>query len=150
MDNVGVLHDTLSKQFKNKMTTQEFEYNFGLLYSLYSMPNIILPFIGGILMLNFGVRFVHIVCATLIALGQLTFACGCRFEDMFAMLIGRTIFGLGGETINVTLNALVVKWFYKSSIALPLGLAISIARFGSVLNDVISPRIAYVDVRYIL
>lgn len=58
------------------------------------------------------------------------------------MLIGRIVFGLGGECLNVCQTAIVVKWFFKSESAVPLGLSITLSRMGSVLNDVISPRIS--------
>ena len=61
---------------------------------------------------------------------------------MSTMLIGRIVFGLGGECLNVCQTAIVVKWFFKSESAVPLGLSITLSRMGSVLNDVISPRIS--------
>jgi len=105
------------------------------------MPNIILPFIGGLLILKFGNRTMYIVLGALIMLGQLIFAIGCSYTSMNIMLLGRIIFGLGGETLNICQNSMIVKWFYKSNIALPLGLTISVSRLGSVLNDIASPRL---------
>ncbi len=104
------------------------------------MPNIILPFIGGILVMKYGVRSMYVVFGLFIMLGQMIFAIGCQTSSMNTMLIGRIIFGIGGESLNICQNAMIVKWFYKSQIALPLGLTISVSRLGSVLNDVVSPR----------
>ena len=56
--------------------------------------------------------------------------------------MGRIVFGLGGECLNVCQTTIIVKWFYKSEAALPLGLTITLSRLGSVLNYVISPRVA--------
>jgi len=135
---VGVLHDSLKIQFSN--LSENFEYYFGLLYSLYSLPNIILPFIGGILVMQYGIRTMYVIFGLFILLGQFVFALGCQNYSMNAMLIGRVIFGLGGECINICQNAMIVKWFFKSEIALPLGLTISVSRLGSVMNDVASPK----------
>ena len=74
-----------------------------------------------------------------IMLGQFIFALGCHKNSMNIMLIGRTIFGLGGECINICQSAMIIKWFYKSEMALPLGLTLSVSRLGSVMNDWYSP-----------
>jgi len=138
IDNVGVLHDSLKIQFSH--LGENFEYYFGLLYSLYSMPNIVLPFFGGILIMKYGIRTMYMVFGVLILIGQFIFSIGCQYYSMNIMLLGRIIFGLGGECINICQNAMIVKWFFKSELALPLGLALSVSRLGSVLNDVASPK----------
>jgi MFS family permease len=140
MDNVGVLHDALKSQFASEIK-DSFEFYFGLLYSVYSMPNIILPFIGGYMVMKFGVRSTYILFAGLVMLGQFICALGCQYSSMSIMLVGRVVFGLGGECLNICQNAILVKWFAKSELALPMGLTISVSRFGSVLNDVFSPRL---------
>lgn len=110
------------------------------------MPNIILPFIGGLLVMNYGIRKTYFLFGFFILIGQMIFALGCQATNMNLMLIGRVLFGFGGECINICQNAMIVKWFYKSQIALPLGLTISVSRLGSVLNDVISPHLVYVKI----
>ena len=91
--------------------------------------------------MKFGVRTMYVVFGALIMIGQFIFAVGCQNTSMQTMLLGRIIFGLGGESLNICQNAMIVKWFFKSQIALPLGLTISVSRLGSVLNDVASPRL---------
>lgn len=84
-----------------------------------------------------------------IMIGQLIFAVGCNYTSMTAMLTGRIIFGFGGECLNICQNAMIVKWFFKSQIALPLGLTISVSRLGSVLNDIASPRlVSQVNIKF--
>lgn len=148
MDNIGVLHDALKSQFAFQLK-DSFEYYFGLLYSVYSMPNIILPFIGGYMVMKFGVRSTYLLFSGLVMLGQFICAIGCQYSSMNMMLAGRVVFGLGGECLNISQNAIIVKWFSKSELALPMGLAISVSRFGSVLNDVFSPRMVSAVLIYI-
>ena len=136
----GVLHDAFKTQFKSKLK-DSFDYYFSLLYSLYSLPNIILPFIAGLLIIKFGNRSMYIVFGSLITIGQLIFAIGCKNSSIKTMLVGRFIFGLGGESINISKNEMIVKWFYKSQMALPYGLSISISRMLTVLNNILSPRL---------
>ena len=89
--------------------------------------------------MKYGIRAMYVVFGLFILLGQFIFSLGCQQYSMPVMLIGRVIFGLGGECINICQNAMIIKWFFKSEIALPLGLTISVSRLGSVLNDVASP-----------
>lgn len=143
---MGVLHDSLKLQFFS--LGNNFEYYFNLLYSLYSIPNTILPFIGGIFITKYGNRLMYIIFGSCIMLGQLIFAFGCYKDYMSIMLIGRIIFGLGGECINVCQSAMIIKWFYKSELALPLGLTLSVSRMGSVLNDCYSPSLIGNVIKY--
>lgn len=91
--------------------------------------------------MKYGIRTMYMVFGTFVMLGQFIFAMGCTHTSINTMLIGRIVFGFGGECLNICQNAILVKWFFKSQIALPLGLTISVSRFGSVLNDVFSPRL---------
>lgn len=87
----------------------------------------------------------YLIFGLSIVLGQLTFTIGSENHSMNLMLLGRIVFGFGGESINICQCSMIIKWFYKSQVALPLGLTITVARLGSVLNDVLSPRLSYVD-----
>jgi MFS family permease len=122
----------------------DFEFYFNLLYSVYSLPNIFLPFLGGLLIRKLGNNMMFFIFALFIASGQLLFAYGCDSQSMTIMLIGRAIFGVGGECIGLSLTGIIVKWYVKSEIGLPLGLSISLGRLGSVINASFSPSMSNV------
>lgn len=142
-DNVGATHDHLKQQFKSQLSPKQFEYFFNLLYSLYSFPNIFLPFFGGILITIFGIRKMYLILGFLIILGQLIFSLGASLNNFIVMIIGRVVFGLGGETINICQTTILVKWFYKNELSFPLGLTLTVSRLGSAFNDILSPLIAH-------
>jgi MFS family permease len=77
----------------------DYEFNFGLLYTLYSAPNVILPFFGGYLVDRIGVRTCLLIFCTLITVGQLLFSFGISIHSWPVMFIGRLVFGLGGESL---------------------------------------------------
>ena len=137
------MHSFLKKRFASS-TTMDFEYVFNLMYSVYSLPNIILPFIGGFFIFKFGYRTMFIIFGLCVLVGQLIFAIGCTCKSIPIMLLGRVIFGLGGESLNTTQFSIILQWFAQNEIAFAMGLCLSSARLGNVLNDVISPRIATV------
>ena len=95
-----------------------------MFYSLYSFPNLILPFLGGILIDVFGCRIMYIIFAITLVIGQLIFAFGSQINSISVMLMGRVVFGIGGESVAICQAAILVKWFFKNSISLPMGLTL--------------------------
>jgi MFS family permease len=142
-DNPGAMHTLLKERFANK-SKDNFEYTFNLMYSVYSLPNVILPLIGGVFIFKYGYRLMFLIFGSCVLIGQLIFAVGCSTQSINTMLLGRVVFGLGGESLNTTQYAILIQWFASNEIAFALGLCLSLARFGNVMNDVISPRIATV------
>lgn len=108
------------------------------MYTIYSLPNAILPLVGGVLndklgkrereltlnllflpSINFlGYRSMTLVFMGLILLGQSVITLGLKFENFEAMIFGRFLFGLGGESINITVSTLIVTWFKGSEVSL--------------------------------
>ncbi len=62
------------------------------------------------------------------------------------MLLGRTFYGFGGESINVATSTLNSIWFGDSGsggeLALAFGINLAVSRMGSVVNNWISPSVA--------
>ena len=139
-DNPGAVHEHLESQFH--FLGNNFEYYYNLLYSIYSIVNIFIPFIGGNLIKAYGNKNMFIVFALIIVIGQLIVYLGVKKNSIYTMLVGRVIFGLGGDNLNVSQMTCVVEWFYKSESSFPMGLTLTISRMGSFLNDVLSPRFA--------
>jgi len=77
--------------------------------------------------------------AACVVAGQILFAAGVWSASWTVMLAGRILFGIGGESVQVAQNCLLFRWFKCREVAFALGLNLSVARSGSVLNDVLSP-----------
>jgi MFS family permease len=122
--------------------TEDFEIYFSLLYTLYSIPNIILPFFGGYFVDRLGVRLCLLVFACAITIGQIIFAFGVSIKSWPVMFLGRIVFGFGGESLGVGNSALLSQWFMGKELAFAFGLNLSIARLGSVFNNLLSPALA--------
>ena len=120
----------------------EFEYKFNLLYTFYSLPNIILPFFGGNLVDRFTAPICLVVFIFFTFLGQFFFAIGVSIKSWNWMLLGRLVYGLGGENMCVAQSALLAVWFQGKELALSFGICLAISRLGSVLNNLISPVVA--------
>ena len=123
-----------------------FQFRYNLLYSVYSWPNIVLPFFGGYLCDKLGKRLMLIVFLLFITSGQAVFAMGASLDPgntaWYTMWLGRTIFGFGGESLCVAQSALIASWFAGKELAFALGLNLALGRIGSVINDAVSVQIA--------
>lgn len=70
----GTLYNVTTSDAAN-----DFNNNFNLLYSVYSWPNIILPFFGGYITDRLGVRLMGVIFMALVTFGQLIVALGSSY-----------------------------------------------------------------------
>ncbi len=108
----------------------------GLLNAIYAIPNIPLSLVGGILIDRIGAARASLLAAAFCFVGAVLTAVGQPYETMVA---GRLFFGIGEETLFISLLAGVAQWFSAGKAALAMALFFSMARVGSYLAD-ISPR----------
>ena len=134
----------LHQQFSDYMgnDSDNFETYFQLLYTLYSIPNVVLPFFGGYFVDKFGTRVCLISFMSMLLLGQTVFTIGIGQKSWSLMFLGRILYGLGGESVSVANSAVLSEWFKGKELAFAFGLNLSIARLGSVANNFVSPRLA--------
>ncbi|KAF9126772.1 hypothetical protein BGX30_015091 [Mortierella sp. GBA39] len=118
------------------------QYHINLLYSVYSLPNIVLPLFGGYLIDRFSASRVLILFSLCVCAGQGLFAIGVSAKSIWTMVLGRFIFGIGGECLEVAQAKITTDWFKSRWLGFALGLNLSSARIGTALNDNISPTIA--------
>lgn len=91
---------------------------------------------------KFGVRLTLFCTTALLTAGQVVFALGLSMKSWPVMLIGRVIYGFGGESLGVANSAVLAEWFKGKELAFAFGLNLSVARLGSVANNIISPALA--------
>ena len=134
-DNPGPLQTQLEDQFHMDST------HFSLLYTVYSIPNMILPLLGGILLDSIGVRMGLILFAAILTLGQFLFMLGGYALSYDEMIAGRVIFGMGGESMQVAQSSIISVWFKGKELNFAMGLNLSIGRLGSVINGFVVPEV---------
>jgi MFS family permease len=108
----------------------------GLLNAVYGLPNIPLCLVGGILIDRIGAARASLLAASFCFVGAVLTAVG---EPYGVMVFGRLLFGIGEETLFISLLAGVAQWFAAGGAALAMALFFSMARVGSYMAD-ISPR----------
>jgi MFS family permease len=121
-DSISPLADLLVKQLKFSDT------NIGLLQGIYSIPNIFMVLIGGLIIDRIGTKKANLIFSTLCLLGALyTVVKG----DILFMATGRLIFGLGAESLIVSITTTLARWFKGKELSFAFGLNLTIARLGS-------------------
>jgi MFS family permease len=70
-----------------------------------------LPFIGGQLVDRLDRKKVLLLFSTFVCLGQTLFALGVTIKSFPVMLVGRILFGIGGESISVVQASITTTWF---------------------------------------
>jgi MFS family permease len=125
-DAVAPVADLLQKQLGFTDT------QLGTLNAIYSLPNIIMVLIGGIIVDRYGTRRSTLAFALISFVGAVVTAMSSYFP---AMAAGRLIFGLGAESMIVAITVAIGQWFVGRQLGFAFGVNLSIARAGSYTAD---------------
>jgi MFS family permease len=102
--------------------------NIGLLNAIYSVPNIIWVLIGGIVIDRIGVKKATLLFGILCLAGAaITSSTGV----LAVMATGRLVFGIGAESLIVSVTTAIAKWFKGKELSFAFGVNLTIARLGS-------------------
>lgn len=135
-DCIAPVADLLSKQLHFS------DANIGLLQAIYSIPNVFMVLIGGIVVDRIGTRKAIFIFGLLCTIGAVTTVTAPKLAVMAG---GRLVFGLGAESLIVAVTTAVAKWFRGKELSFAFGINLMIARFGSWLaqNSPTWARFAY-------
>jgi MFS family permease len=121
-DSVSPLADVLKSQLGFS------DSNIGLLNGIYSVPNIFMVLVGGIVIDRIGVRRAILLFAATCLIGAgVTASSG----ELPAMAAGRLVFGIGAESLIVAVTCAIARWFKGKELSFAFGVNLTIARVGS-------------------
>ncbi|CAD8067062.1 unnamed protein product [Paramecium sonneborni] len=122
----------LATQIQISFNVGQQEINY--LYAIYSMPNIILPFFGGIIIDKIGIRSALLIFCSFLILGQGLCVKGALNNDFNLLEFGMFFLGVGAEvSLLVTQSTLLTKWFLGKEISLAFGVQLTFIRIGSII-----------------
>jgi MFS family permease len=105
---------------------------FGWLNSAYSVAAVATLLIGGIIIDRIGTKKAITFFAAVCLLGAALTAARGRPAVMIA---GRTVLGLGAESMIVAVTTVLAKWFKGKELSFAFGINLTIARLASVAAD---------------
>lgn len=105
---------------------------FGWLNASYSVAAVLTLLVGGIIIDRIGTKKAILAFAVLCLLGAgITAARG----SAGTMIAGRTVLGLGAESMIVAVTTALAKWFKGKELSFAFGINLTIARLASVAAD---------------
>jgi len=116
-DSIGPVADLLQRQ-RHFTDTQ-----VGLLNAIYSLPNILLILVGGVLVDRFGAARITLATSAICLAGAALTALSPGYVGMAA---GRLLFGIGAETLAISVLATIARYFVHHN--LPLAMALHCRR----------------------
>jgi MFS family permease len=121
-DALSPLADVLQKQLHFS------DSDIGLLNSFYSIAPIATVLIGGFIIDRIGTRKSTLLFGIICLLGSILTAATPTFG---IMATGRLIFGMGAESLIISVTAALVKWFRGKELSFAFGINLMIARAGT-------------------
>lgn len=138
------LNSNLKTHLKNDTGLSEkqwLEY-YGMMYSLTSMPNVLLPLCFGLAVDSAGPRMMVLFVNGCCVLGQAMFYFGVCHKVWWQIFLGRFFLGLSTDNMIMVKSILLYRWFKGREYAFALGVNISVSRLATVAVDVIAPDLA--------
>lgn len=105
---------------------------FAWLNSSYSVAAVITLLVGGIIIDRIGTKKALFLFATVCLLGAMVTAAQ---GNPITMIAGRTVLGLGAESMIVAVTTALAKWFKGKELSFAFGINLTIARLASVAAD---------------
>ncbi len=121
-DSISPLADVLTRQLGFS------DSDIGLLNAIYSIPNIIMVLIGGIIIDRIGTKSSTVLFAFICLVGSVI---TMSSPSLAVMATGRLVFGLGAESLIVAVTTAIAKWFRGKELSFAFGVNLTLARLGS-------------------
>src|SRR5579872_2768340 len=105
---------------------------FGWLNASYSVAAVLTLLVGGIIIDRIGTKKAIVAFAAVCLLGSIITAAQ---GSPVTMIAGRTVLGLGAESMIVAVTTALAKWFKGKELSFAFGINLTIARLASVAAD---------------
>lgn len=125
-DSISLVADQLKTQLNFS------DLDIGQLYSYYSIAAIIVLIFGGILVDKWGTKKSAIVFAIICTISGFLTAFA---SNLYLMLAGRFLLGIGSEPLIVAVTVAIAKWFKGKQLSFALGVNLFLARAGTYAVD---------------
>jgi MFS family permease len=106
--------------------------NIGSLMSIYSFAAIFILIISGPIIDRLGTKISILVFATVCSIAALVTSLS---SELWIMLAGRLLLGMGAEPLIVAVTTALAKWFKGKELGFAFGINLTIARLGSFAAD---------------
>ena len=110
-----------------------------LLYTVYSLPNFIFTPLGSVILGYTGLGYGAILFTGFVAFGLVFMNIGVYLKYFPIMVIGRTLFGIGGENAVIAQASIGEKWFSGSFLSVALALNNVVSLLANTMGNFFTP-----------
>jgi MFS family permease len=125
-DSISLVADQLKQQLHFT------DSNIGQLYSSYSLAALLVLVLGGILVDKWGTKKSAILFAIICTISGFLVAFS---SNLYLMLSGRFLLGVGSEPLIVAITVAIAKWFNGKVLSFAMGINLFLARSGTFAVD---------------
>ncbi|KAF2073681.1 hypothetical protein CYY_004998 [Polysphondylium violaceum] len=111
---------------------------YGFLFTFYSLPNVFMVIVGGILIDIIGTAKISVIFCGIATLASILTA---SYVHYGVMVVGRFFLGMGGETLLACATTMVPLFYSPEEVPMCMGLLFSIFYWGNLAALVILPAI---------
>eukprot|EP01133_Synstelium_polycarpum_P007858 gene7858-9223_t len=127
----------LSKTLYEKLGISEEKYGF--FFTVYSLPNLFMILIGGVLIDILGTGIISVIFCGIAAFSSILTAVAVPHFDI--MLMGRFLLGMGGETLLACATTMIPLFYSPSEVPLCMGFLASWFYWGNLTALLVLPEI---------
>nr|CCA25002.1 Major Facilitator Superfamily (MFS) putative [Albugo laibachii Nc14] len=106
---------------------------YGALIAAVSIPNMVLPFLGGRFLDKHGPQKVRLFLLWT-CIGQVIFSLGMQFKKFWMAILGRILFGIGEGSVVVGTRVLIASWFRGEELTFAMGVGVAITNLSKMLS----------------
>ena len=110
-----------------------------LLYTVYSLPNFIFTPLGSVILSYTGLGYGAMLFTGFISFGLVFINIGVMQKYFPFVVLGRTLFGIGGENAIIAQASIAEKWFSGKFLSLALGLNNMISLLANTFGNYFTP-----------
>lgn len=114
----------------------------GVLYSVYTFPNIVVVLLGGYMIDRIGLRFTTLFFTALVVAGSVLMALAQQFGLYWLAVVARFVYGLGGESVYVCVDAILCEYFDQAQLSIAMTIQAAFLNLGDLVTFSGVPRIA--------
>ena len=116
-------------------------FKISMLYSAYSLPNLIFSPITGYIIEVIGCHNSAVVYTAIVFFGQTIIYAGILYRNFTVVIIGRGIYGIGGEGLTILQLTINEVWFYGNFLSVSVAWCDIVAVFGLLLGNYLNPEL---------
>lgn len=130
----------LNVDIKQNLSVDDDE--MGLLYAVYTLPNVVVVIFGGLLIDRVGLRITTLVFAALVVLGAALLAISVFYRSFPMAVAARAIYGIGNESMFVCADAILCDWFEHGALSRVMSLQSTVLNLGDLVTYAVLPTIS--------